>query len=150
MGNHARSIYNADISSLQQLTPEMLKKDFYVFKPENIKHSRRWGNSFSSWREPNTPGLDISFYSSKAGTFNAKIKTADGVVVSETEMEADKGLNILSYDVAFSKAGAMAFRSKSKMELSEAKNGKTYLPKGSYEVEIKGNGKTEKVEFEIE
>lgn len=150
IGTHGRSIYKADISNLQQLTPEMLKKELYVFKTENIEHSERWGNSFSSWREPNTPGLDVTFYTPKTGTCNAKIKTADGVVVSETEIAADKGLNILSYDVAFSKAGAMAFRSKNKMELKEAEDGKTYLPKGSYVVEVAGNGTSEKIEFEIE
>lgn len=150
VGTHGRSIYKTDISDLQQLTPEILNKDLYVFDAKNIKHSERWGNSFSTWREPNTPGLDISFYSSLDEIYTAKINTADGVVVSETEITADKGLNILSYDVAFSKAGAMAFRSKNKMELKEAKNGKTYLPKGSYIVEIAGNGKTDKTEFEIE
>ncbi len=150
VGTHGRSIYKADISGLQKMTPQILSNDLNVFKVENIRHSRRWGNSFSSWREPNTPGLDVTFYTSKAGSCNAKIKTADGIVVSETEIAADKGLNILSYDVAFSKSGAKAFRSKNKKEIKAAKDGKTYLPKGNYQVEITGNGKTEKVEFEIE
>jgi len=150
VGTHGRSIYKADISNLQQLTNEMLEKDLFIFKSKNIKHSKRWGNSFSSWREPNTPGLDITFYSKKSGSYTAQIKTADGIVVSETAMDADKGLNILSYDLAFSKAGAKAFRSKNKMQLKEAKNGKTYLPKGSYTVAVGGNGNTEQIDFEIE
>jgi len=150
VGTHGRSIYRADISDLQQFTPELLKKEVHVFKIENIEHSKRWGNSFSKWREPDTPGVDVSFYTSKAAAFNAKIKTADDITVSETELTADKGLNILSYDVAFSKTGIKAFRSKNKMELTAAQNGKTYLPKGTYAIEIKGNGKTEITEFEIE
>jgi len=150
VGTHGRSIYKADISNLQKLTLERQKKNLVVFKADNIKHNERWGNASSSWREPNTPGLDIVFYTSKAGSCSAKIMTSDDIVVSETEIAADKGLNILSYDVAFSKSGAMAFRSKNKMELKEAKNGKTYLPKGNYIVEIEGNGSKEKVEFEIE
>jgi hypothetical protein len=36
------------------------------------------------------------------------------------------------------------------MKLTEAKNGKTYLPKGKYMVEISGNGAAENIEFEIE
>jgi len=150
VGTHGRSIYKADISSLQQLTPEMLDKKLYVFDIESIKYSERWGNAFSSWREPNTPGVDIVFYTSSAGNCNAKIMASDDIIVSETEIAADKGLNILSYDVAFSKAGAKAFRSKNKMDLKEAKNGKTYLPKGSYSIEIEGNGSKEKVKLEIE
>ncbi|MCJ7465150.1 MAG: glycosyl hydrolase [Maribacter sp.] len=150
VGTHGRSIYLADISKLQQMTPEVLKKDFFLFKPENIKYSSRWGNSWSSWGKPNTPGLDLTFYTNKPGSYSAKIKTIDDIEVSSTEMEADKGLNILSYDVAFSKVGKSAYLKKHKMELKEAKNGKTYLPKGKYSVVIVGNGNTEKVDFEIE
>ena len=36
------------------------------------------------------------------------------------------------------------------MKLEEAKNGKTYLPKGTYTVEISGNTRVEKIEFVIE
>ncbi|MGI9552992.1 MAG: VPS10 domain-containing protein [Aurantibacter sp.] len=150
VGTHGRSIYQADISKLQLMTLEIQKKELHVFKAENIEHNASWGNSSSSWSQPNTPGLDITFYASKPGTCTAKIKTADDIVLSETEIEADKGLNILSYDVAFSKSGEKAFRAKNKMELKEANNGKTYLPKGNYFAEIQGNGGKEKVAFEIE
>lgn len=150
VGTHGRSIYKADISKLQSMTLDVQKKELYVFKAKNIKHEEDWGNASNTWREPSTPGLDITFYTPKPGTFKAKIKTVDHMVLSETEIEADRGLNILSYDVAFSKAGKMAYRSKNKMELKVAKNGKTYLPKGLYVVEIQGNGSQEKVEFEIE
>jgi len=34
--------------------------------------------------------------------------------------------------------------------LKEAKNGKTYLPKGTYTVELKGNGANEETTFVIE
>lgn len=71
-------------------------------------------------------------------------------MVSATQIVADKGFNILAYDVAFSKSGKSAYLKKNKKELKEAKNGKTYLPKGKYYVEINGNGTTEKVEFEID
>jgi len=150
VGSHGRSIYKVHISTLQQVTPELLGEKLHAFKLDNIKHSDRWGSSWSSWREPNTPGLDIVFYTSDADAFEATIKTVDGIPVSATETVSDKGFNILSYDVAFSKSGKSAYLKKNKKELKEAKNGKTYLPKGKYYVELKGNGTTEKVEFEIE
>lgn len=150
VGTHGRSMYKADISTLQQMTPEIMAKDVYVYKLENIKHSARWGNSFSTWRKPQTPGLDITFYSSMPDTFTAQIKTVDGIIVSKTDLEATKGLNVLSYDVAFSKAGKSAYLKKHKTELKAAKNGETYLPKGNYVVEINGNNSKEKVAFEIE
>ncbi len=150
VGTHGRSIYKADISTLQQMTPEIMSKDLYVYKVENIKHSSRWGNSFSSWRKPQTPGLDVTFYCGKPGAIYAQIKTEDGIVVSKTQIDASKGLNILSYDMAFSKAGKSNYIKKHKTELKEAKNGKTYLPKGNYYVEIGSGGAKEKTEFEIE
>ncbi|MFK7813260.1 MAG: glycosyl hydrolase [Maribacter sp.] len=150
VGSHGRSIYKADIAPLQALTPEVMTKDLFVFKLENIKHSERWGGSRSSWRKPNTPGQDIVFYTSKADTFKITVKSGDEIVVSATEMPAERGVNILSFDVAFSKAGRSAYLKKHKTELKQAKDGKTYLPKGNYEVEIVGNGTKEKTAFEIE
>ncbi len=150
VGTHGRSIYKADIRALQQITLDVLSEELVVFDVENIKHSKNWGNSWSSWSKPDTPGLDITFYSSKTGSYLAKIMTASGTEVNYVEIEADKGLNILSYDLAFSKKGKSNFLKKNKMKLTEAKNGKTYLPKGSYIIEISGNGQTEKVEFKIE
>lgn len=150
VGTHGRSIYKTDISVLQKMVPEILKKNLHVFKADDIKYSEHWGDSSDSWQEPNTPGLDITFYTLKSGICSAKIKTSNGIEVSSTEINADKGLNVLSYDLAFSKSGKTAYLSKNKKELKEAKNGKTYLLKGSYIVELETTGTIEKVEFVIE
>ena len=150
IGTHGRSIYKADIAQLQNLTPEILKKELYVYPLENIKHSTHWGNSWSSWSKASTPGLDITFYSNRDEVYQAKIKSSDDILVSETDIVSDKGINILSYDLAFSKIGKLNYLKKHKTELKTADDGKTYLPKGSYTVELKGNGKTELVTFEIE
>ncbi|WP_435624138.1 WD40/YVTN/BNR-like repeat-containing protein [Flagellimonas sp.] len=150
VGTHGRSIYKADISALQKITSEVMDESLTVFEVDNIKHSKNWGSAWSSWIKPNTPGLDILFYTSTAGTMNASIQTANGIEVSSTTIEADKGVNILSYDLAFSKKGKSNFLKKNKMKLEEAKNGKTYLPKGSYMVILSGNGSNKKIEFKIE
>jgi len=150
VGTHGRSIYKADISVLQQMKPDVLSKDLVVFEVENIKHSKNWGNAPNSWAKPNTPRLDINFYCSKAGPCTVKVTTANGTEVSSTDMQADRGVNILSYDLAFSKKGKSNFPSKNKRKPEEAKNGKTYLPKGNYVIEISANGETEKTEFKIE
>ncbi len=150
VGTHGRSIYKANIAALQQIKADVTSKDLVVFDVENIKHSKNWGNAWSSWAKPTTPGLDVTFYCSETGTCATKVTTSDGTVVSTTEMEADKGLNILSYNLAFSKKGKSNFLKKNKMKLEAAKNGKTYLPKGNYMIEIAASGKTEKIEFKIE
>ncbi|WP_222982812.1 sialidase family protein [Flagellimonas meishanensis] len=150
VGTHGRSIYKADISALQQMTAEVLSKDLVMFEPENITHSENWGNAWSSWEKPDTPGLDVHFYSRSPGTFTSSVKSSDGTEVSSSSVEVDRGLNFLSYDLAFSKKGKSSFLKKNKMKLTEAKNGKTYLPKGAYTIEISGNGHTEKIDFKIE
>lgn len=150
VGTHGRSIYQADISPFQQMSKAVLATPLTAFAVENIKHNKNWGSAWSSWINPDTPGLDVTFYCSSAGPCTVRVLTANGTEVSSTEMQADKGLNILSYDLAFSKKGKSNFLKKNKMKLKEAKNGKTYLPKGNYVVEISGNGETEKIEFKIE
>ncbi len=150
VGTHGRSIYKADIGHLQELTPEKLSMDLLVFEIPSLKHSSRWGNARSSWSEPNTPGIDVAFYSKNKGPYHAKIMTLDGIEVSAFDLEADKGYNILSYDVAFSKEGKLAYLKKNKMALKTADDGKTYLPKGSYELVLKGNGNEERTPITIE
>ncbi len=90
------------------------------------------------------------FYSQKGGTAKATIQTPDGIVISETQLEADAGINIVSYDVAFTKKGKTNYLSKYKTRLEEAGNGKTYLPKGNYQVLISHNGEEATENFKIE
>jgi len=150
VGTHGRSIYKADIAPLQRMTPETLAKDLVIFELNNTKYSKNWGNKPNPWSKASTPGLDVIFYSGKPSSYIAEIQTADNVVVSTTELEADKGLNVLSYDMAFSKAGKAAYLKKNKTKLKEAKDGKTYLPKGDYVIILAGNGSSEKAEFKID
>lgn len=150
VGTHGRSIYKAEISILQQMNTEMLSKDFHAFTPENIKHSSKWGNSWSTWGEPQTPGLDITFFTNTPETLEVTVYAENTIAVSSTTINADNGFNILSYDLAFSKSGKSAYLKRVKTELKEAKNGKTYLPKGKYAVKITGNKVKETIPFEIE
>jgi len=149
VGTHGRSIYQADISHLQQLRPEVLEKDLYLFEVEPIVHSTDWGNSPGAWSKPSTPGLDLVFFSSDSATFLATIQTLDGILINSVNIEAGRGLSILSYDVAFSKLGKSAYLRKNKKSLPEAENGKTYLPVGEYTIQLEGNGNKEKISFEV-
>lgn len=148
-GTHGRSIYKADINPLQSLTPEKLEEPLVVFELPEIRHSSRWGNSYSTWGEANTPGLDIVFYAQPGGTVQTRIKSANGTVVSETELTADAGLNIMSYDLAFSEKGKSDFLKKNKVPLKTAGDGKTYLPEGTYTAELELGNNTVSREFKI-
>jgi photosystem II stability/assembly factor-like uncharacterized protein len=149
VGTHGRSIYRADIAALQQLSPGRLDEPLAVFDLPDLDYSRRWGNAYSAWGTPNTPGLDIVFYSREGGRTTAAIQTEDGIVLSETELMADPGLNTISYDVTFSEKGKKGYLSKYKANLPEARNGKTYLPEGSYRVVLDHSGKQQTMPFKI-
>ncbi|MDM9629960.1 VPS10 domain-containing protein [Robiginitalea aurantiaca] len=150
VGTHGRSIYKASIAPLQTLKTDDLSDALIVFELPKLKHSGRWGNSYSSWRPPSSPGLDIVFYSQKGGKTAASIQTADGIVLSETELMADPGINVISYDVAFSEKGKKNYLSKYKAKLIEAGDGKTYLPKGAYKVILTNQQKEVSEAFTIE
>ncbi|MEJ2584574.1 MAG: glycosyl hydrolase [Robiginitalea sp.] len=149
VGTHGRSIYKADIAALQALQKEKLDEMLVVFELSDLRHSSRWGNSYSTWGTPNTPGLDINFYSRKGGLVTAVVQTPDGIALSETEVKADPGFNVISYDVAFSKSGKKQYLSKYKTPLKEASDGKTYLPKGAYEIVLTLGGEQQKKPFKI-
>ena len=149
VGTHGRSIYRADINPLQSLKPAQRDRALVVFDLPEIRHSSRWGNTGYTWGKPNTPGLDVVFYSDTGGSVSARVKSADGTVVSETEMQADSGFNILSYDLAFSKEGQSDFLKKNKVKLTAADDGKTYLPEGSFTVELSLGDARESAGFKI-
>ena len=150
IGTHGRSIFKADIAPLQALDAAKRAESLVVFDLPNIPHSEDWGNAPSAWEKPSTPGLDVVFYAKDAGPVDATIKTADGITLSEVSLAADPGINILSYDLAFSKAGKSAYLKQYKTLLKEASDGKTYLPKGSYRVELQAGGKTVSATFTVE
>ena len=150
IGTHGRSIYKADISQLQLISPEILASSLYVFNLKTIKHAKNWGSAWSSWAKPKTPGLDITFYSSTTNVYKAIVKSESGIEVSSAILNADPGVNIISFDVAFTKNGKANYIKKNKTKLVVAKNGKTYLPKGKYTVEISSEKQKETKTFTIE
>ena len=150
VGTHGRSIYRTDISSLEQMMPSVLDKPLHVFTVGNIKYNPRWGNSWSSWSQPNTPGIDFHFYAKQEANLSVSITTDHGVLVSEVTTQADRGLNRLSYDVAIEETFKKEYEKKTKTTLKKAGNGKIYLPKGKYIATFMLNGIKERITFEIE
>lgn len=150
VGTHGRSVYKTNISKLQEMTSSTLAKKLHLFNTDDIRYSSRWGGNAPSTRfRPNTPGVDVNFYAAKEGSFTAKILTMNNTEVSAVTVDATKGFNVLSYDVAFSKSGKSNYLKKNKVALTQAKDGKTYLPKGKYKIELSGNAATDSTTFEI-
>ncbi|WP_299132563.1 glycosyl hydrolase [uncultured Tenacibaculum sp.] len=142
VGTHGRSIYKANITSLQKLKAE---NEDALFKIRNIRKSSYWGNSWSKWLKPNTPKLKIPFYVNSTKKVTINIFNED-TLINEIEVDAEKGFNEVSFDVSFSKKGKKAYLKKEEdAVLKKAKNGVYYLPKGKYKAVMNSS----KQKFEI-
>ena len=136
VGTHGRSLYKADVASLQKMNAEVLAKSIHIFDINNIRKNGSWGRSWSQWRAANTPELKITFYASSSKKVIADIYLED-TKVNSVSIASDKGYNEFLFDVSFSKKGKKAYeKAFEKSKIRAAKNGVYYLPKGNYTVKI--------------
>lgn len=147
LGTHGRSIYVANIALLQKLTENSLNS-LIVGDLESVRHSRRWGNSFSTWRDAFVPSLDVQFYSPKSGTAVISVLTEDKTEIKQYTTEVVKGVNIFNYNLSISEKGKKHFE-KEDIEVEKAKNGIYYLPKGEYVVKVIIDDQSEQSPLEI-
>ena len=145
IGTHGRSIYKTKIAALQEYN-RIKNKEIEILELENIHYSKNWGDSWSTWSEPNKPEFDIPFYTSTSGSKTILIKSKDDIVLNSFKVDAEKGYNFESYDLTFSDKGLKSFQKKHKdITIDKRKNSKYYLPKGTYSIVIEEFSK----EFEI-
>ncbi|APG65900.1 glycosyl hydrolase [Tenacibaculum todarodis] len=145
VGTHGRSIYKANIETIQGVSETILAKNTHLFSINDIKKSKRWGSSWSQWRPANTPEMIIPFYvnSDKEVTLDV---FSENIKVNTLTVNADKGFNEAKFDVSFSEKGRKKYTKKNKdTEVVAAKNNVFYLPKGKYTVKLNGEAQ----EFEV-
>ncbi len=140
VGTHGRSLYKANVASLQEF-----KNEEAIFSIKNIRKRNSWGSSWSKWLKPNTPKITIPYYSNSDKEVTINIYTKD-ILVNSIKTKAQKGFNEAVFDVSFSKKGRKTYVKQHKETIiKKAKNDNYYLPKGKYKVVM--NDKKE--EFEI-
>ena len=147
VGTHGRSIYVADISLLQQLQEENLNT-LVVNDLKSIKHSPRWGSSYSKWGDVFEPEIDIDFYSPQEGPTTFQITTEDGTELQAWEKTLSKGIQTEKYDLSISKKGVKKLKDAG-IQIKEAQNGKYYLPKGNYNLKLKNGAFNKNIMMEI-
>ncbi len=159
VATHGRSFYVADVSHLQQLTEEVLGQKLYVFDIQKVKHSEGWGKRWSQWSEFSELKVKIPFFANTSGNTSLALKLPDGTLLRQMKMAAGRGINYYEYDLSIDKQAARRLQSAINKELKakdeavkirEAKNGKYYLHKEKYIVEIIKDGKRVKKELMIE
>jgi len=138
LGTHGRSIYIADITGVQKL-PEIKDKELVIFPIEKIKASPYWGRKWSDFDEAYEPEITFSWYAKTAGEINLNIYTESGEKLKTIKIDSKKGLQSLNYDMSISEDLLKAATKKNEKlkDLKAADNGKTYLAKGSYMIELK-------------
>ncbi len=142
IGTHGRSIYKADIAALQQYN-KVSDKTVALFKVASLRSSSRWGSSWSQFSEVFEPSTAIQLYVKNAGKQVVKVVSESGIELNTITVNADRGFNYLEYDITMSKAGKKAMeKADSKTKINKAQNGKYYLPKGKYTIQL-GDEKTD-------
>lgn len=142
LGTHGRSIYKADISSLQKMNPEMNSKPITFFDMRSVRHSSRWGSSRSQWSDAFEPEVTIQFYSTSSGNKTIKILSEKGAELNRMSVNMDKGFNYADYNLELTEKGKKALmKEDSKLDFKKTGNKKYYLPKGVYTIQI-DNSKT--------
>ena len=145
IGTHGRSIYKTKIAALQEYA-NIKDKNLEILSIDDVRYSKNWGNSWSSWSEPNEPKFEIPYYTSKGGSKTIQIKSEDKIVLKSFKVNAEKGFNFEKYDLTFSEKGLKAYQKKHKgIKIDKRKNDKYYLPKGTYTIELEGVTKVFKI-----
>jgi hypothetical protein len=136
VGTHGRSIFKADIAALGPLASQMAAgntPEVQLFELDKQRVSFRWGMA-RGFSDPYTPEMDLRFFAAQAGQVTISVQDMNGVEVNAMEVTADAGFNSAPFHMNFSKTGKIAFLKKNKKKLSNAADGNTYLPKGTYKV----------------
>lgn len=147
LGTHGRSFYVADIALIQQMTSGSMG-DVVMADVGSLRSSRRWGASFSQWSDAFEPSKTLQFYSPSQGKASVRVTSEDGTVVNEMSADAVAGINVMEYDISASESGKKALEKKG-TKMNEAQNGKYYLPKGKYTIEVSVGGKKASKTLEI-
>lgn len=138
LGTHGRSIYKTNISELQKFNTEMvLTNEATLFDVNEVRHSKRWGSSWSTWSKAYEPSITIPFFTNSKGQKEIKIISEEGTVLSSISVDAIKGFNYVDYDLTLTNSGKkLLMKENTNLDIKKAQNDKYYLPKGSYTIQI--------------
>jgi len=158
IGTHGRSMYKVNIGAVQQLTPEVLAETVHVFDLPKKKYNKNWGKK-QPWRELKEPELLVTFYAANVGKAAWFVKTKEGLVLNNGQVDCVKGLNSFTFTLDIQEAALKKYQKaladaqkdpKKPLELNKADTGKFYLQKGTYLFELQKDGKTTTHELVVE
>ena len=108
VGTHGRGAFVTDITPLQELTPDVLLQDLYLFPPEakGLRVESGWGNfRLFGWRHITTPnepnGVLLDVFQGDVGTDPIRLRITDssGAEVRTLEEPGGPGLHRVFWDL---------------------------------------------------
>lgn len=136
VGTHGRSIYKTNVAGLQNCnTAETIQ----VFNVGARRVNPNWGYKRSAYSDFSEPEAAIKAYCKTGGSATVSVKQGEKLVYRE-ETTLSSGFNLIEYDYSIGNEFVKAFNKDMEKALETADNGKTYLPKGEYIIEVSING----------
>ena len=159
VGTHGRSLFIADVQHLQQLDDKTLAKDFVVFDLKK-QTNRGWGIQRNKWEAMKPVTIQIPCYAKTSGKANVTIRAGKDIILSKSTVSVQKGLNYPEVEMVFDAQQTPQYaawldadkkdKDAKPTELKKGDDGKFYLQKGKYTVEIEKDGVKVEKEFVIE
>ncbi len=142
VGTHGRSIYVLPLEPIRKITELQDKNKFHVFKPENVRFSKRWGEKRYPYLKAYTPETSIMYFVSEKNTKISFEVFKDDLKCYETTFNASfKGFNDFNWDLLIH-----PLKDNNKPNTKEL----VYAGKGKYILKFTAMGDTREVELEIE
>jgi len=134
LATHGRSIYKMNLSVIYSYLEKTKSNNesHYIFI-DNIKSSNSWGKRNYNWSEFRSPFEKAVVYSNKPQNINMNLRTNSGKLIYNKEIVLEKGFQYVKLPLEFLKSFV---NKKNKKYFIQSENGKFYLKKGEYNLEI--------------
>ncbi|MEQ9063086.1 MAG: glycosyl hydrolase [Vicingaceae bacterium] len=147
VGTHGRSIFRANVTELQQLSPLVMKKGIHFFKLPSVNYNENWGKQWNNWGEFKKGAIMMPVYVNNKGKYQFRLQSEKGLILKEWSQDLDKGLNYPELEFNIDEKRMEGYKKQLKKKspdmenLKKADNGKYYLVPGDYRMVVK-NGIT--------
>lgn len=156
VATHGRSLYRGDVSLLQKAATDEPGLTFVA--PNNLRYSPRFGGQDFNMEtfEPST-SFKVYWPAAAAGA-TLRIKSSDGTTVFTQQVDLEKGVNVIPYNMSFdgdfAEAMAALLNKDRKpdakaIEVNAADNGSYYLRAGDYTAELQVKDTTASASFKV-
>jgi photosystem II stability/assembly factor-like uncharacterized protein len=155
LGTHGRSIFIAGIKELQKIDEKLLAKSLELFDVKEVKYNKNWGKLYSSFQELKTQKYPIRYFSNKDYESTISIISESGLVLKKINDSAEKGINIMNYDLTVNPESITAFekelsaKDKKDVKIKLADDKKYYLMPGKYKVVLESGADKLEKEFVV-